>query len=136
MRSDFSRRNDDLKRRLGVSTDESSEDEAPPGTKRRKTLDHHEEEEMELSSSEEEHRFRPPLPPGEGCARVAAARGRDHGDHLPLIFTSRLSRLTWYLIDLRNASSSHSSRPSPDDDAAANARVFLRLYAVVVFPRR
>ena len=63
MRSDFSRRNEDLKRRLGVEEGASGEDDndAPSPPKRLRTMDSGED--MEISSGDE-HQFRPPLPPG------------------------------------------------------------------------
>ena len=71
MRSDFARRNEDLKRRLGVADDEAKDnnddddedDDRPPDVKRRRTMDEPESADMDLSSGEESS-FRPPLPPG------------------------------------------------------------------------
>ena len=71
MRSDFARRNEDLKRRLGVADAEAKDDnndnddvdDGPPNVKRRRTMDEPESADMDLSSGEESS-FRPPLPPG------------------------------------------------------------------------
>ena len=69
MRSDFARRNDDLKRRLGVSTDESGDEDEQPSRKLRRTNEEHKAVEMDLSSGDESQ-FRPPLPPGNGLSSL------------------------------------------------------------------
>lgn len=61
MRSDFARRNENLKRQLGVEKEEENGDDAPTTPKRQRTMD--QDAEMEISSGDE-HQFRPPLPPG------------------------------------------------------------------------
>ena len=63
MRTDFARRNEDLKRRLGVGSDDSADEDGPSKEKRRRTDGGPVAVEMDLSSGEESY-LRPPLPPG------------------------------------------------------------------------